>query len=107
MDKKIEFAILNAIHTKKGLTFFYNQGYKPLHFAMFLKELKLSGLVISDINGLSLSELGFKTLNSLKKEFSHTSHNNLPILPAFGEKIEKINENDIYLPNSDDVNLLG
>lgn len=106
MDKKIEFLLLNAVSKDGNIKFLRKQGLKPLHLSKFIEELKTSNLLVDSNSGLSLSPLGVEVLDSLKKELSASSENNLLILPAFGEIIDKISINDIYLPSADDVHLL-
>jgi predicted transcriptional regulator len=103
MQDSILFKILVIVKGNGNITSLLKDGYKYGQIANFMNELVVQEYVEKKVDkGVVISEKGVEKLNQLNKKYKRDNSDRW-ITPDFKNIIEKIGDNDVYLPNQKEL----
>ncbi len=103
MQDSILFKILMIVKGNGNITSLIKDGYKYGQIAEFVNYIIVEKYVVrNDKQAIVLSEKGQEKLIELNKKYKRNSSNQW-IAPDNKSRVGKLNENDVYLPNQNEL----
>lgn len=102
MQKEIKLFLLKIVKSNGSIAPIVNMGYQFTQIIDFLDMLTSEGLVMRIGAKFSITEEGKKAIDELNKNF-HRENAALWIEPAVEHRVLKIEPDDVFLPNQDDL----
>ena len=99
MKNEVKLSLLKIIQNNSNLSPLVGMGYDYKEISDLITLAAKDGLIINNNGQLELTDEGVKKMEELTKVLK--KHKSNWIVPQMGDRIEKISEDFIYLPNKD------
>mgnify|MGYP003582535520 CR=1 FL=1 len=102
MHAEVKLFLLKIVKFNGNLTPLVKMGYEYSQIIQLLDELIADGLLTKANNKVMATETGLLEIDNLNKQLSRRD-SSLWIEPDTASRITKINKNDVFLPDQDEL----
>ena len=102
MQAEVKLFLLKIVKFNGNLTPLVKMGYEYSQIIQLLDELIADGLLPKPNNKVMATETGLLEIDNLNKQLSRRD-SSLWIEPDTASRITKINKNDVFLPDQDEL----